>query len=45
MIYIKSLEHLIGPMRDLEYTLNYYSYYVNPFQTREIFCQMQELYI
>jgi hypothetical protein len=25
-------------MRDLEYTLCYYSYYVNPFQTRELFC-------
>lgn len=32
------LTSLIGPMRDLEYTLCYYSYYVNPFQTRELFC-------
>ena len=36
--FMDQLTSLIGPMRDLEYTLCYYSYYVNPFQTRELFC-------
>ena len=36
--FMDQLTSLIGPMRDFEYTLCYYSYYVNPFQTRELFC-------
>ena len=36
--FMDQLTSLIGPMRDIEYTLCYYSYYVNPFQTRELFC-------
>ena len=36
--FMDQLTSLIGPMRDLEYTICYYSYYVNPFQTRELFC-------
>ena len=36
--FMDQLTSLIGPMRDIEYTLCYYSYYVNPFYTRELFC-------
>ena len=36
--FMDQLTSLIGPMRDIEYTLCYYSFYVNPFQTRELFC-------
>ena len=36
--FMDQLTSLIGPLRDVEYTLCYYSYYVNPFQTRELFC-------
>ena len=36
--FMDQLTSLIGPLRDLEYTLCYYSFYVNPFQTRELFC-------
>ena len=41
--FMDQLTSLIGPMRDLEYTLCYYSYYVNPFQTRELICSNPRL--
>ena len=36
--FMDQLTSLIGPMRDIEYTFCYYSYYVNPFQTRQLYC-------
>lgn len=36
--FMDQLTSLIGPMRDMEYTLCYYSYYVDPLQVRQIFC-------
>ena len=36
--FMDQLTSLIGPMRDFEYFLCYYSYSVNPFQIRELFC-------
>lgn len=36
--FMDQLTSLIGPMRDMEYTLCYYSYYVNPFRQRQAFC-------
>ena len=36
--FMDQLTSLIGPMRDIEYTLCYYNYVKNPFQTRLEFC-------
>ena len=36
--FMDQLTSLIGPMRDIEYTMCYYSYYVNPLKIREVFC-------
>ena len=36
--FMDQLTSLIGPMRDIEYTFCYYSYYNNPFQTRQLYC-------
>ena len=36
--FMDQLTSLIGPMRDIEYTFCYYSYYVNHFQTRQLYC-------
>ena len=36
--FMDQLTSLIGPMRDIEYTFCYYSYYVNPFQIRQQYC-------
>ena len=41
--FMDQLTSLIGPMRDMEYTICYYSYYVNPFQTRELICSNPRL--
>ena len=36
--FMDQLTSLIGPMRDMEYTLCYYSYYNSPTPIRESFC-------
>ena len=36
--FMDQLTSLIGPMRDIEYTFCYYSYYVNHFETRQLYC-------
>ena len=36
--FMDQLTSLIGPMRDIEYTLCYYSYYHTPYNQRESFC-------
>lgn len=36
--FMDQLTSLIGPMRDIEYTMCYYSYYVDPLQVRQAFC-------
>ena len=36
--FMDQLTSLIGPMRDIEYTFCYYSYYANPFETRQLYC-------
>ena len=36
--FMDQLTSLIGPMRDMEHTLCYYSNYFNPFQVRDLFC-------
>ena len=36
--FMDQLTSLIGPMRDIEYTFCYYSYYENPFETRQLNC-------
>ena len=36
--FMDQLTSLIGPMRDMEYTLCYYSYYNSPTSVRESFC-------
>ena len=36
--FMDQLTSLIGPMRDMEYTLCYYSYYNSPISVRESFC-------
>ena len=41
--FMDQLTSLIGPMRDIEYTFCYYSYYVNPFQTRQLHCSNSRL--
>ena len=41
--FMDQLTSLIGPMRDIEYTFCYYSYYANPFETRQLYCSTSRI--
>ena len=41
--FMDQLTSLIGPMRDIEYTFCYYSYYVNRFETRQSRCSSSRM--
>ena len=41
--FMDQLTSLIGPMRDIEYTFCYYSYYVNRFETRQLYCSSSRM--